>query len=230
LQFLYIVCGQNSPPIKLLLLPQVLFRFSPSKIKLWLVVLWFGLALESTFHSIPFQLLVLLTPRFVINNCGRKIHSSFHDLLVFCCCCCCCCGGVLGVEILQTCELVLFCVFVCCFDIGTRLDSRFVTVEEPSTDFWTLIFTKILKPNFILFFKFFSQTDCRRFFFSLGKWCALDSEDYAVEERDLVIDFSLEFLVVRIARTVIDCKSAEAKSLGACIAQLPKIADEEERA
>jgi hypothetical protein len=132
LQFLYIVCGQNSPPIKLLLLPQVLFRFSPSKIKLWLVVLWFGLALESTFHSIPFQLLVLLTPRFVINNCG--------------------------------------------------------------------------------------------------KWCALDSEDYAVEERDLVIDFSLEFLVVRIARTVIDCKSAEAKSLGACIAQLPKIADEEERA
>lgn len=30
----YIVCGQNSPPIKLLLLPQVLFRFSSSKIKL----------------------------------------------------------------------------------------------------------------------------------------------------------------------------------------------------
>lgn len=50
---LYIVCGQNSPPIKLLLLPQVLFRFSPSKIKPGLVVLWFGLALESTFHSIP---------------------------------------------------------------------------------------------------------------------------------------------------------------------------------
>lgn len=57
----------------------------------------------------------------------------------------------------------------------------------------------------------------------------MDSEDYAVEERDLVIDFSLEFLVMRIAR-VIDCKSAEAKSLGPCIAQLPKIAEEEERA
>jgi hypothetical protein len=119
-------------------------------------------------------------------------------------------------------------VFVCCFDIGTRLDSRFVTVEEPFTDLWTLIFTKVPQPNFILFY--FSQADCRRFFFSLGKWCTLDSEDYAVEERDLVIDFSLEFLVMRIARTVIDCKSAEAKSLGPCIAQLPKIAGEEERA
>lgn len=58
----------------------------------------------------------------------------------------------------------------------------------------------------------------------------MDSEDYAVEERDLVIDFSLEFLVVRIARTVIDCKSAEAKSPGPCIAQFPEIAEEEERA
>lgn len=143
---IYIVCGHNSPPIKLLLIPQVLFRFSPSKIKPG-----FGgsLVWSCSREYIPFQLLLLLTPRFLINNCGRKIHSSFHDLLVFCCC-----GGVLGVEILQTCELVFFCVFVCCFDIGTRLDSRFVTVEEPSTDLWTLIFTKFPKPNFI--FVFFS--------------------------------------------------------------------------
>jgi hypothetical protein len=120
-------------------------------------------------------------------------------------------------------------VFVCCFDIGTRLDSRFVTVEEPSIDLWTLIFTKVPKPNFIYLLFFFLRLIVKGFF-SLGKWCTLDSEDYAVEERDLVIDFSLEFLVMRIARTVIDCKSAEAKSLGPYIAQLPKFAEEEERA
>jgi hypothetical protein len=123
---------------------------------------WVGCSLvwSCSREHIPFQLLLLLTPRFLINNCGRKIHSSFHDLLVFCCCCCC---GVLGVEILQTCELVFFCVFVCCFDIGTRLDSRFVTVEEPSTDLWTLIFTKVPKPNFI--FLFFLRLIVEGFFF-----------------------------------------------------------------
>jgi hypothetical protein len=120
-------------------------------------------------------------------------------------------------------------VFVCCFDIGTRRDSRFC--DRPRT------LHRSLDSNFhqssetqFLFFIFIFLRLIVEGFFSLGTWCTLDSEDYAVEERDSVVDFSLEFLVMRIARTVIDCKSAEAKSLGPCIAQLPKIAEEEERA
>jgi hypothetical protein len=51
----YFFCGQNSPPIKLLLLPQVLFRFSPSKIKPGFggSLVWSCSREYIPFHSIP---------------------------------------------------------------------------------------------------------------------------------------------------------------------------------